>query len=115
MRVYLAGPMRGYPKFNFLAFLDAEARLSALGYEVLSPARHDLDLGFDPGVSLDRQPFDLREAMRWDISALLDSQAVVTLDGWQDSLGASAEVAVARAVGMEVVPLSTLLVTGAVA
>lgn len=107
--VYVAGPMRGYPLYNFPAFLAAAAWLTECGYHVLSPAQHDLDEGFDPAVPVERQGFDLRAAMLWDMQAVLRSEMVVTLDGWEASLGASAEVAVARAVGLRVVPLVNLM------
>ncbi len=40
-KVYLAGPMRGLPLFNFPAFADAAAKLRAQGYDVFSPAERD--------------------------------------------------------------------------
>lgn len=43
MRVYLAGPMRGVPHFNFPAFHAAAAELRARGYVVFSPAEADND------------------------------------------------------------------------
>lgn len=49
MRIYLAGPMRGYPDFNFPAFIAAAAWLRAAGHEVFNPAERDLDNGFSPG------------------------------------------------------------------
>lgn len=41
MRVYLAGPMRGLPQFNFPAFDAGAATLEALGHEVFNPADRD--------------------------------------------------------------------------
>ena len=40
--IYIAGPMRGYPEFNFPAFYAAEERLRARGHAVFNPARRDV-------------------------------------------------------------------------
>jgi hypothetical protein len=104
---YLAGPMRGYPRYNFDAFLSAAEQLFEHGYEVLSPAQHDLDVGFDPDGPLDR--FDLEAAMRWDIGAVLAAQVVVLLPGWRESEGVAVELTVARAIGTPAIELEDAL------
>lgn len=110
MKVYIAGPMRGYPEYNFPAFLDAQLDVSLLGHEVLSPARHTLDAGFDPRYPLENQSgFSRRKSLRWCVAAVLDSEMVVTLDGWEHSSSARAEVALAYAVPVGVTPLATFL------
>lgn len=98
--VYVAGPMRGYARFNFAAFEDACTRLRAAGYIVLSPHEHDLDYGFNPDASLESQGFDLKDALRWDIDAVLNADKVAVLPGWEHSTGANAEIAVATAAGI---------------
>jgi hypothetical protein len=107
VRVYLAGPMRGYPGFNFAAFLEAADELRAAGHEVLSPAEHDLSGGFDPTGS--GKSFDLRAAFRWDLEQVQSVEMVVVLPGWEKSKGASAEVAVAEVIGTPVYTLENLL------
>ena len=107
MRIYVAGPMRGYPNFNFPAFHEAAAQLRAAGHEVHSPAEHDESGGFDPSGS--DEDFDLRAAFRWDLDQVQAADAVVVLSGWTGSQGASAEVAVARVIGTAVLTLDQVL------
>ncbi len=41
MNLYLAGPMRGIPGFNFPKFDEVAATLRFIGHTVFSPAEHD--------------------------------------------------------------------------
>ena len=97
--VYLAGPMRGIELFNFPAFHDAAKMLRQQGLVVLSPAEHDLETGFDPATDTE-EDFDLYAAMRWDIQAVLQSDAIVLLSGWRHSSGTATELVVAEAIGI---------------
>ena len=98
---YIAGPMRGHDQFNFPAFDNAARCLRRRGWEVLSPAEHDRETGFDETLnSIDG--FDLQAAMRWDIHAVLRADAIVLLPGWRDSHGTTIELSVARSVGADV-------------
>lgn len=105
MRVYLAGPMTGLPLFNFPAFDEAEARLRALGYDVINPAQLDRDVGFDPATTVVSKEF-LRDALRRDLSALCDADAIAMLPGWERSGGARVEWTLATHLGLYVVYLS---------
>lgn len=116
MKVYLAGPMRGYPQFNFPAFHEGTKRLKAVGYEVFSPAQSDLDNGFDPAnmtgthEDLDQAGFNLRDALTADLSWICqNADAVVVLQGWEESKGAQAEVHTAYALSIPVLPLERAL------
>lgn len=93
--VYIAGPMRGFPRFNFEAFDEAEEGLREMGYIPISPAAMDREVGFDPDTSVPNQAF-LEEAMRRDVDAILDSECMVMLPGWQSSVGATAEYHLAK-------------------
>lgn len=102
MRVYLAGPMTGIREFNFPEFDKYAAILKSKGHEVCNPADLDRELGFDPesqeGVS---QEF-LREALRRDLSAICDADAIAMLPGWENSGGARVEWMLAVRLGLRI-------------
>jgi hypothetical protein len=106
--IYIAGPMRGLPEFNFPAFLQAEAHLRRLNWDVCNPARKDLDVFEYEGTEglqseLEAQNFDLGEAALWDMTAIItECDAIALLPGWKNSGGAKAEYALARWLGLTV-------------
>lgn len=112
-QVYLSGPMTGLPEWNFPAFEAAASALRALGLTVLSPHEKDLADGFDP--SGDGAGFDLRAALEWDVAAVLDSDAVVLLPGWEDSPGCAVEVLTAKSLGIPVLRLADVVADPAAA
>jgi nucleoside 2-deoxyribosyltransferase len=102
VRIYLAGPMRGKPQLNRPAFRDGALRLREAGHEVFSPPEYDEKLGLDSS-----EPGALRKLLGADLAWLCaNADAVAVLPGWQESLGASAEVATAFALGIPVWDLS---------
>ncbi len=108
--LYIAGPMRGVPEFNFPLFRRARCRLREVGYTVTCPAEMDELDGFDPtGMTgyepLDRLGLDLHTVLRRDVLAVLDADGIGTLPGFEDSRGATAEVALGRALGLRVAPV----------
>ena len=84
MKVYLAGPMRGYDDSNFPAFAEATQTLRDLNYVVLSPHEYS----FSPDKTI-------KEYMTVDLPHLLSCDMVAVLDGWQGSQGARIETYVA--------------------
>jgi len=97
MKVYLAGPMRGYPQFNFPAFDEATALLRGQGHDVFSPAERDRDVdNFDPEKDKVKS---LSYYMQFDLPEVCKADAVVCLPGWEKSQGARLEVHVARELG----------------
>lgn len=105
--VYLSGPMTGLPEWNFAAFTRAARQLRDMGLAVLSPAEKDLEAGFDPAS--DGAGFDLRAALEWDVAAVLRSDAVVVLPGWEASPGCLIEVLTAESMGLPVLPLADVM------
>ncbi len=116
--VYLAGPMRNYKDFNFPAFTEGATNLRNHGYEVFSPAEHEVSRGFDChghdgdlAKFISTTGFNLREALSRDIEWICArADLVVVLSGWEKSKGARAEVATAAALGVPVIPLNKALI-----
>jgi nucleoside 2-deoxyribosyltransferase len=101
MKVYLAGPMTGYPRWNFDAFEAAAADLRRQGHEVVSPHETDLADGFDPDAPVEEYTLaDRQAAMRKDIEHVLSVDAIYLLPGWSKSRGAFVELGVADAIGI---------------
>lgn len=92
--VYLAGPMRGHERFNFDAFESAASQLENKGIKVTSPHRMDLEIGFDPN-NTSLEGFDVHDCVRRDVEAIISTEACVFLPGWENSIGAKAEKAIA--------------------
>jgi hypothetical protein len=104
---YIAGPMRGYDSFNFPAFDAATTAGRKLGYGIVSPAELDRDAGFDPATK-DVTEEDMRAIIARDVHAILTLKAsrgdgIALLPGWKNSIGAAAEVALAKWMGLKIV------------
>lgn len=103
MKVYVAGPMTGYPMLNFLAFFRAERDLASQGYSVINPAKN---LGGNTAVEcLDahiENPMKWEDYLRIDIATLLDCDAIYLLRGSHNSRGAKLERLIAEGLGMTV-------------
>ncbi|HHA1195976.1 TPA: DUF4406 domain-containing protein [Enterobacter kobei] len=89
MKVYIAGPMTGYEKFNRPAFNAASETLTSQGHVVLNPAT---------------LPDGLSEAQYMDIclAMLRCAEGIYMLNEWEYSVGARAENALAEKLKLEV-------------
>lgn len=116
MKIYVAGPMRGIPEFNFPAFNAAAIKLRAAGHEVFNPAekdveRHGTDISKGNATGDEAQAtkdhgFDLRVALGADLAWICaHADGIALLPGWQNSKGATAEHATAVALGHKVILL----------
>jgi hypothetical protein len=95
---YLAGPMAGYPNHNHPEFHAAAAKLRACGHIIVSPAEYGnlSNLGW-------------QQVMKRDIHALLWTDAIIALPGWDKSRGATLETNLARTLDMPVFDLNVML------
>lgn len=108
--VYIAGPMRGFPEFNFPAFDVASALGRALGWYVISPAEMDRAAGMNEKETYVSQfdPEQVRTFIRRDVSALVErlrpekGDAIALLPGWEKSMGARGELFLAMWHGLKV-------------
>lgn len=94
MKIYIAGPMTGLPKFNYPAFEAKAAELRADGHSVKSPHEHAHDVN----------NFPLREAFA-DYTNYICSEAdaLYLLPGWHTSHGARIEHDLAAYLGLEII------------
>ena len=97
-KLYLSGPMTGYPDLNFPAFHAAARRLRGLGYVVVNPAE------LNPAGS----EKSWHDCMRDDIAALVYCDVVALLPGWENSRGAQLEVEIARRMDLRVFLASSI-------
>ena len=106
MKIFISGPMRGIPYYNFPAFDAAKVAFEAAGFDVVTPADLDRAIGFDAmDLPADtdwelESGFDIRAAMRRNIDALLDADGVVFLEGWGGSLACNIERLIADRLNM---------------
>lgn len=104
--VYISGPMRasGRHDLNYPEFIKAAERAKQRGYDVLSPV--NLDMAEFPTLTAEMAmgwgTEDLRPVFRRDQDAVLKSDAIAILQGWEKSAGAKAEVALAMALKLDI-------------
>jgi nucleoside 2-deoxyribosyltransferase len=108
MRIYIAGPMRDYPRNNFPAFDVVAKALRDVCHHVFSPAERDRKMyGEEVEFMTQEQAktvgFDIRAALKADLSWICDhAEGLAMLPGWEMSTGARAEWALAVALGLDI-------------
>lgn len=101
MKIYLAGPMRGIPDFNFPKFNQVADLLRTMGHEVFNPAEKGEEalIETDPEL-VDKLAFR-RRVFAIDTEYICNhAEAIVLLPGWEKSTGAIAEEALAHTIGL---------------
>jgi hypothetical protein len=109
MKVYLCGPMRGYPGWNAAAFDKYTAQWTIEGHTVLSPVARDRIQGLDP-ITATREELAarcedavwLRQVIAEDVEMICNVDALAVLPGWETSAGVTVEVALALFLGLPV-------------
>lgn len=87
MQIYLSGPMKGYPESNYPLFHQVTKELRDRGYLVYNPAEFEHD----------EEVFPIRKAFaEYSRYICLQATAIVLLPGWENSVGVSAELALAK-------------------
>ncbi|HCP4053653.1 TPA: DUF4406 domain-containing protein [Escherichia coli] len=90
LKIYIAGPMTGYPDYNRAAFNAKASELTAEGHIVLNPA-------VLPGGLCQSEYMDICLAM------VRSADAIYLLKGWEASAGARAEHALAEKLELTVI------------
>ena len=91
MRVYISGGITNV--LNYVErFARAEEKLTALGYEVINPAK----------VNAELPPMEWEEYMHISIAELSLCDAIYMLDNYRASLGAQRELGYALGAGMRI-------------
>lgn len=91
MKLYLAGPMTGYPDNNLAQFAKYAQLLRYRGYDVINPGEFDQSLLYDVLIL---------EGLR----ALRECDGVAVHGKWRASEGVQGEVAYARTRAMPIRP-----------
>jgi hypothetical protein len=112
-KLYIAGPMTGYPKFNFPAFHEAAKTLRAQGLDIISPAEEDEKHGIaklamastdgklDANGKIAGQTWG--DVLARDVKIVADLvDGVAVLKNWERSKGAKLEITVALLAGKAV-------------
>ncbi len=97
-RIFIAGPMRGYEKYNFPKFDRIEKLLNDFGIDCVNPGRisrrfKEKDVNSDVSV--------YNEMVRLQQEAERTCDSILLLDGWQWSKGVQLEVKTAAELGMQ--------------
>jgi hypothetical protein len=106
MRIYLAGPMRGHPEYNFPAFHAAAKVLRERGHTVFNPAEKGCESEVTKGGDEMNTLSFRRKVFGMDTDYICRcADAVAMLPNWEQSRGAVAEKALADALGIRVLYL----------
>jgi hypothetical protein len=97
LRVFVSGPMSGHDNYNFDAFARAENQLRDHGDDVIS-GRMLFASEIARGITRPHKDY-LRMSIKLMLS--FETDTICLLEGWQESDGSRAEVAVGLSLGMD--------------
>lgn len=108
----MSGPMRRQHSYNYHQFHAAARRWRDDGHEVFSPFEMIGALGYKQDSNNVPQPMDYvrygRHVMMSDIVALYSVDAIALLPDWEQSLGATVELALAQFLDLKVFDAVTM-------
>lgn len=98
-RPYISGPMTSYQHHNFPLFFRVDEKLKQFDYDPLNPARNTGDTWESAYQYALDNPQTWEAYIRKDTEAVLKSDGMVLLPGWERSKGACLEVVVSICIG----------------
>ena len=98
--IYIAGPMRGFPDFNYPKFNAVEEELTRNGWHVENPVKIGEEFGTPEEIN--SNPELLLSVMNAELATVKTCDAVFLLRGWERSVGAKKELAAALESGAEI-------------
>lgn len=112
MNIYLAGKMRGVPFCNFPLFDEAAECWKKAGHHPISPANLDRLMGFNAtpeGAFVSEGATERVIHTLFSLMACVcGAEAIALLPGWEDSVGASMELAAAQFLSLPVYDAVTM-------
>ena len=99
--VYIAGPMRGIPGYNYPLFNDVAVHLRKLGYHVINPTEIGDYFGKPEDLEKDTRLRDL--VMSIELLCVIKCDAICLLEGWENSEGARTELSAALERKLEII------------
>lgn len=99
-KIYIAGPMTGVKAFNYPKFRHFTGLLRAAGFTVVSPVEIGDKYGPPEELAADREK--LARVMDEELREIEYCHGIFLLDGWEDSIGAKAELMHALEHGLKV-------------
>ena len=100
-RIYIAGPMTGYPNFNYPTFNAVANYFRSHDFEVFNPAATELSQKLDGEVKISNEQY--RACLKEDLSWICESATdIAMIPGWENSKGATAEWSLAKALGLNI-------------
>ena len=100
LKVYIAGPMRGLPDFNYPTFNFYAERAREAGFAVVNPAEIAAQFGTPEEINGNRAL--LAAVVAAELHALDTCNAICLLPGWEKSVGAKRELARALQLGLSI-------------
>lgn len=97
-KLYLSGPMSGYPNLNWPLFNRTAVRLRNLRWEVVNPVA----INNDPDAAW-------LDCIAADLQAMDGCTAICMLPGWEASFGARIEHLAAQKMGLKIFDLADLV------
>lgn len=110
MKVYIAGPMRGIPEYNIPAFDEATRKWQEMGHMVYSPAALVRAMPYGPQKNhpIDEDRQRAIHIAQMDLGCLYHCDAIALLPGWENSMGAAMELALAQFLGLDIYDAVTM-------